>query len=78
VSCVVFDEEQIMNDTPTTTFDDLDELDRLLDRVLPVEGRRITDTWRLWLETGQPEPGKWCPDRKRILEIACARERGRR
>lgn len=62
--------------TPITPAD-LDELDRILDRVIPIQGRRITDTWRHWLETGQPNHGNWQPDRKRILEIACARERSK-
>lgn len=74
---VVFNKEQIMNDTPTTQ-SDLDELDRILDCAIPTAGRRITDTWRLWLETGQPDPGNWRPDRKRILEISRARERNQR
>jgi hypothetical protein len=74
---VVFNKEQIMNDTPIT-HSDLDELDRILDRAIPTAGRRITDTWRLWLETGQPDVGNWRPDRQRILEISLARERGRR
>lgn len=63
--------------TPTTPAD-LDELDRILDRVIPIEGRRLTDTWRHWLETGQPDSGNWSPGRQRILEISLARERSKR
>jgi hypothetical protein len=66
------------NNTPAPTFDDLEQLDSILDRILPSAGRRLTDTWRHWLESGRPDVGNWSPDRQRILEIAAGRERSKR
>lgn len=65
-----------MNDTPITQAD-LAELDLILDRTIPIVGRRITDTWTHWLEAGRPDLGNWQPDRKRIVEIARTRERSK-